>query len=160
MNSLSQTRPDGGRHQCTARRPSPRKDQQLVGRGRAHTASGPHSKIRQAQKPGQHRRQEGVRPMTGYAICTAPRSGGDLCQLLAGTGVLGRPLDNLQRPGATLLRRSLLSRRAVGSGKTGRDDGRHSQRRLWPQAFCAPGMIGSWKKSAGRSICPASISYS
>ena len=38
--------------------------------------------------------------MTGYAICTAPRSGSNfLCQLLAGTGVLGRPLEYFNGPG-------------------------------------------------------------
>ena len=33
-------------------------------------------------------------PQRGYAICTAPRSGSNLlCQYLASTGVLGRPLE-------------------------------------------------------------------
>src|SRR5262245_10046452 len=32
--------------------------------------------------------------LRGYAICTAPRAGSNwLCQLLASTGVLGRPLE-------------------------------------------------------------------
>ena len=36
----------------------------------------------------------------GYAICTAPRSGSNfLCQLLAGTGLLGRPLEYFNGPG-------------------------------------------------------------
>ncbi|MGF7005363.1 Stf0 family sulfotransferase [Aminobacter sp. BE322] len=36
----------------------------------------------------------------GYAICTAPRSGSNyLCQLLAGTELLGRPLEYFNGPG-------------------------------------------------------------
>lgn len=38
--------------------------------------------------------------MRGYAICTAPRSGSNfLCQLLASTDALGRPLEYFNGPG-------------------------------------------------------------
>lgn len=38
--------------------------------------------------------------MRGYAICTAPRSGSNfLCQLLAATNALGRPLEYFNGPG-------------------------------------------------------------
>ena len=38
--------------------------------------------------------------LRGYAICTSPRSGSNfVCQLLAGTGVLGRPLEYFNGPG-------------------------------------------------------------
>lgn len=38
--------------------------------------------------------------LRGYAVCAAPRSGTNvLCQLLASTGVLGRPLEYFNAPG-------------------------------------------------------------
>jgi LPS sulfotransferase NodH len=40
----------------------------------------------------------------GYAICTSPRSGSNLlCQYLASTGVLGRPLEYFNGPGRRTL---------------------------------------------------------
>jgi LPS sulfotransferase NodH len=43
---------------------------------------------------------DGVVASTGYAICSEPRSGSNfLCQALASTGVLGRPLDYFNGPG-------------------------------------------------------------
>jgi len=41
-----------------------------------------------------------VTPDRGYVLCTTPRSGSNyLCQLLASTGVLGRPLEYFNGPG-------------------------------------------------------------
>ncbi|MGP8122502.1 MAG: Stf0 family sulfotransferase [Xanthobacteraceae bacterium] len=43
----------------------------------------------------------------GYAICTMPRSGSNfLCQLLASSGCLGRPLEYFNGPESPVHRRS------------------------------------------------------